>query len=382
MLRTTVSATSMTEPDASEPAAPNVPVPFRYVHSADFPALLEQLQLSLAVTTYQAGKLMLVRSAGGKLSTLLRSFEKAMGLAVGPYLDRLVLGTRNTVWTLRSAPEIAPQLEPKGRHDACFVPRQAHVTGDIHGHEIALVGHRIWIVNTLFSCLCTLDPAGDYGFVPQWKPPFIDRLAGEDRCHLNGLAIEDGEIGYVTAMGETNTQGGWRENKVSGGILIEVESGEIVTRGLCMPHSPRVHDGKLFVLDSGKGLLCTVDEKNGQRTTVAALPGYARGLAFHGRFAFVGLSKIREKDLFGGMPIAESYDDEHRKCGVCVIDLETGGLAAFLWFEAGCTELFDVQTLPGLLFPSVIGFRDETVNGIMVAPKAAWLPGVQLPVAE
>jgi uncharacterized protein (TIGR03032 family) len=304
-----------------------------------------------------------------------------MGLAVTPQLDRMVLGTRRMVWTLCSAPEIAPQLEPKGRHDACFVPRSADVTGDVHGHEIALIDGKVWIVNTLFSCLCTL---GDerYTFVPQWKPPFIDRLAGEDRCHLNGIAIDDGRIGYASAMGECNTQAGWRENKIEGGILMEVPSGEIVTRGLCMPHSPRVHDNKLFVLDSGRGLLCVVDERNGQRTTVAALPGYARGLAFHGRFAFVGLSKIREKNLFGGMPIVVQYDDEHRKCGVCVVDLETGQLAAFLWFEQGCTELFDVQTLPGLRWPGVVGFQDETLDGIMIAPKAAWQPGAQLPVAD
>ncbi|HEX5053287.1 MAG TPA: TIGR03032 family protein [Planctomycetota bacterium] len=371
----------MSEPLPLPAAATPDATPFRYVHSANFPALLEQLHVSLAVTTYQAGKLMLVRAAAGKLSTLLRSFEKPMGLAVSANRDRMVLGTRRMVWVLQSAPEIAPQLEPKGRHDACFVPRMAHVTGDMHGHEVALIEGRPWIVNTMFSCLCTVDDAR-YTFVPQWKPPFVDRLAGEDRCHLNGVAIEDGRIAYASAMGETNTAGGWRENKVAGGIVMEVPSGEIVTRGLCMPHSPRVHDRKLFVLDSGRGLLCTVDERNGARTTVAALPGYARGLAFCDRFAFVGLSQIREKDLFGGMPIAAQYDDAHRKCGVCAVDLRSGELAAFLWFEAGVSELFDIQTLPAMRWPSVVGFADETLDGIMEAPKAAWRPGAHLPVAD
>jgi uncharacterized protein (TIGR03032 family) len=354
-----------------EPSEPTGSSPFRYVHSASFPALLEQLGSSLAVTTYQAGKLMLVRSAGGKLSTLLRSFEKPMGLALSDDRERLIVGTRRTVWTLRSAPEIAPQLEPKGRHDACFVPRTAHVTGDMQGHEIALVDGRIWIVNTAFSCLCTLDDER-FTFVPQWKPPFIDRLAGEDRCHLNGLAVEDGKVAYVTAMGETNTAQGWRENKIEGGVVLDVASGEVVTRGLCMPHSPRVHDRQL----------CTVDERSGQRTTVAALPGYARGLAFAGPIAFVGLSKIREKDLFGGLPIASSYNDEERKCGVAAVDLRSGQIVAFLWFEAGCTELFDIQVLPGMRWPLVVGFQDETLDGIMVAPRAAWLANPQLPITD
>lgn len=352
---------------------------FHYVHSANFPALLEQLGCSLAVTTYQAGKLMIVRSAGGRLSTLLRSFEKPMGLALSDDRERLVIGTRRTVWTLRSSPEIAPQLEPKGTHDACYVPRASHVTGDMQGHEIALVKHRTWIVNTAFSCLCILDD-DRFTFVPQWRPPFIDRLAGEDRCHLNGLAVEDDKVAYVTAMGETNTAQGWRENKIEGGIVIDVDSGAVVTRGLCMPHSPRVFDGKLFVLDSGRGFLCTIDERNGQRTTVAALPGYARGLAFAGPIAFVGLSKIREKDLFGGLPIASSYGDDERKCGIAAIDLRSGRLVAFLWFEAVCTELFDIRVLPGMRWPMVVGFQDDTLDGIMVAPKAAWLTDPHLPV--
>ena len=369
------------EPQQPEQTAPQ---PFRYVHSASFPALLAQLQLSLAVTTYQAGKLMLIRSAGGKLSTLLRSFEQPMGLAVSAELDRMVVGTRRTVWTLRSEPRIAPQLDPPGRHDACLVPRRAHVTGGIQGHEIALLGGRIWIVNTLLSCLCTIDDE-DFGFVPQWRPPFVDRLAGEDRCHLTGIAVEDGKIRYATALGETNTAGGWREHKVTGGILLNVESGATLAHGLCMPHSPRIHDGKLYVLDSGRGHLCQVDRQSGELWTVAELPGYARGLAFRGGYAFVGLSKLREKNEqspFGGLPIADRYDDTERKCGVCAVELASGQVAGFMYFEAGCTELFDIQVLPGMRWPTVVGFADETLDGILVAPPGAWAAGADLPVAR
>nr|HMQ24294.1 DUF4915 domain-containing protein [Planctomycetota bacterium] len=181
----------------------------QYSHSTSFPTLLEDLGLSLAVTTYQAGKLMLVRAEAGRLSTLLRTFEQAMGLAVDQELGRMVVGTRRMVWTLASAPEIAPQLDPPGRHDACFVPRVAHVTGDILGHEIVLVDGKIWIANTLLSCLCTLDDER-YGFVPRWRPPFVDRLVAEDRCHLNGIATADGKIRFVTAFGMTNEARAWK----------------------------------------------------------------------------------------------------------------------------------------------------------------------------
>ena len=363
-----------TQPPDPQPSAPP---PFQYVHSGNFPALLEQLGISLAVTTYQAGKLMLVRSDGGKLSTLLRSFEQPMGLAVDLKLGRMVVGTRRMVWTLRSAPEIAPQLDPPGRHDACFVPRSAHVTGDIRSHEIALLGGKPWIVNTLLSCLCTLDDE-DYGFVPRWRPPFVDRLVAEDRCHLNGLAVQDGRIRFVTAMGETNERDKWKADKVGGGIVIDVESGQTIVRGLSMPHSPRCYRNRVFVLDSGRGHLSTVDVASGKVDPVAALPGYARGLAFHGRFAFVGLSKIRESNIFGGLPIAERYDESQRKCGVYAVDLESGQVAGFLVFEAGCTEIFDIQVLPGLRWPTIVGFQDKTLDGILIAPPAVWQPGAVL----
>src|SRR5437879_3229575 len=249
-------------------------IPFRYVHTSGFPALLDGLGASLFVSTYQAGKLVAVRADQGRLSTLLRNFEQAMGLAVDA--RRLAVGTRSMIWLLRNAPDIAPQLEPAGRHDGCFLPRSCHVTGDIRIHEIAWGGETLWAVNTRFSCLCTLHP--DYSFVPRWRPPFLTALAAEDRCHLNGLAMLDGQPKYVTALGETDTPGGWRANKPHGGCLIDVPSGEIVARGLSMPHSPRWHDGRLWLLESGTGRLVVIDRTNGRRETVAELAGFTRGL--------------------------------------------------------------------------------------------------------
>ena len=364
----------MVDSASTPPEAP----PFQYRHSGSFPELLEQEGISLAVTTYQAGKLMLVRAAGGRLSTLLRTFEQPMGLAVSQQLDRMVIGTRRMVWTLAAAPEIAPQLDPRGQHDACFVPRRAHVTGDIKSHEIVLVDGQPWVVNTLLSCLCTIDDEG-YGFVPRWRPPFVDRLAAEDRCHLNGVAVQDGKLRFVTALGATNEPQGWKADKAQGGILIDIASGEVVAHGLCMPHSPRCYRSQVFLLDSGRGHLCTVDVQSGKVDTIAALPGYTRGLAFHGRFAFVGLSQIRESSIFGGLPITERLEEAQRECGIYAIDLQSGRVAAFLQFESGCAELFDIQVLPGMRFPTVVGFRDQTLDGILIAPPTTWQPGVPPP---
>jgi uncharacterized protein (TIGR03032 family) len=277
---------------------------------------------------------------------------------------RLALGTRDQVWTFRNAPDIAPRVEPTGQHDACYLPRSSQVTGDIAIHEMAWAGDELWIVNTRFSCLCTLHP--DYSFVPRWRPPFITALAAEDRCHLNGLVLEDGGPKYITALGDTDTRDGWRANKPQGGCLLAVPSGEVVARGLSMPHSPRLHDGWLWVLESGTGQLILVDPASGRRQTVAALPGFTRGLALVGPYAFVGLSKIRATSAMDGVPLAERR--EQLKCGLAVVDLRSGQSIALLEFQTAVEEIFDVQLLPGLRFPEVVGFQKDAIQHTFVVP--------------
>jgi uncharacterized protein (TIGR03032 family) len=361
-------------------AAPAQTNPFPYIVTEGFAPLLASLNCTLAVTTYQAGKLVLFRADGGRLSALFRTFSAAMGLAVAD--DRLAIGTRNSVWELRNAPEIGRQIDPGAKHDACFVPRNAHVTGDVRIHELAwcnaapegsaassgggLSGEReLWFVNTRFSCLCTLHP--DYSFVPRWMPPFVSELAAEDRCHLNGLAVEEGRPRYATALGASNVTEGWRPDKARGGVVLDVTSGEVVTTGLAMPHSPRVHNNRLFVLNSGQGALEAVDVARGTRDTIARLPGYTRGLAFHGEYAFVGLSRIREKREFGGLPIEK---EANLKCGVAALNVGSGRIEQWIEFQAGCDEIFDVQILPDIQYPAVVGLEKETINGVFIIPQS------------
>jgi uncharacterized protein (TIGR03032 family) len=322
----------------------------RYEYSRNLTPLLTHLGVSLVVSTYQAGKLVVVGvDENGALALSFHNFERVMGVAARP--DRLAVGTLAQIWFLRSAPDIARQLPPAGRHDACFLARSSHMTGDVHVHEMAWAGQELWFVNTRFSCLCTLDE--NHSFVPRWRPPFISSLAAEDRCHLNGLALADGRPKYVTALSETDTPQGWRPNKVTSGCLIDVPSNRTVARGFAMPHSPRVHQDRVWLLDSGAGRLVTVDPATGEVRPVAEQPGYARGLALHGSYAFIGLSKIRETSTFGGMPIAQRR--ESLRCGVGVVDLAAGRNVAHLEFQAGVDEIFDVQVLPGVRLPALSG---------------------------
>lgn len=296
----------------------------------------------------------------GRLTLAFHNFDRAMGVAARP--DRLAVGARGQVWFLNAAHDIAPRLKPAGQFDACFLARTAHFTGEIQVHELAFGGpdgRELWCVNTLFNCLCTLDER--YSFVPRWRPPFVTALVAEDRCHLNGLAMgDDGGPAYVTVIAETDTPEGWRANKLAGGCVIHVPSNQTVLRGLSMPHSPRVHGGKLWVLDSGRGRLVVADDVSrrgggGDRvpTVVAELPGYTRGLALYGGVAFVGLSRIRESNVFGGLEIARRQDD--LKCGVGAVELPGGRLLGHLEFKTGVEEIFGVEVLPGVRCPALSG---------------------------
>jgi uncharacterized protein (TIGR03032 family) len=321
----------------------------RYAASPLFAKLLRQSGASLLVSTYQAGKVAVIGTNETGLTVALHNFERAMGVAVGR--DRIAVGTAGQVWLLRASHGLARQVGDAGRHDGCFLTRSSHYTGEIQSHEMAWAGDDLWVVNTLFSCLCTFDEA--HSFVPRWRPPFVSSLAPEDRCHLNGLALVGGLPKYVTAMAETDERQGWRPTKARSGCLIDVASGATVARGFAMPHSPRVHQGRVWLLDSGTGRLVTADPATGRAETVDTMPGFTRGLAFHGGLAFVGLSKVRETSTFGGVPVAQRR--EELKCGVAAVDLRSGRTVATFEFQAGVDEIFDVQVLPGVRNPALSG---------------------------
>lgn len=345
--------------DVSAPAAE----PLRSVHTSNLPALFEQLQISLVVSTYQAGKVILVRPDNGALNTHFRSFTRPMGIAADR--ARLTIGGTNMVWYYRNVPAVATKLEPADKHDACYLPRRIHVTGDIDIHEMAYDhDDELWIVNTRFCCLCTVD--GDHSFYPRWRPPFVSALSPEDRCHLNGLAMVEGHPRYVTALGETDTQGGWRKNKASGGVLIDVEHDEILLRGLSMPHSPRWYQDKLWLLESGQGSLAEVDLKTRTWRTVVEMPGFTRGIDFYGPLAFIGLSQVREKAVFSGFPLLDRLSE--RTCGVWVVHIESGQTIGFLRFESGVREIFAVQVLHGMQFPELLEWQDEKLSLSYVLP--------------
>lgn len=339
------------------------PPPLRSVHTSNLPQILSEGRFSLLVSTYQAGKLVVLRNDGGVLNTHFRNFLKPMGLAIQG--GKLAIGCNIDIWEFHNVPAVCPNLDEtdeykdKGvKHDACFMPRRSHTTGDMQIHEMAWVGDELWFVNTSFSCLATRSDVNS--FEPRWRPKFVTELVPGDYCHLNGLATKEGRVRYVTALGETNTVGGWRENKRDGGLLIDVDSNEIIVRGLSMPHSPRWYRDKLWLLESGQGGIGTVDLKTGRYEEIAQLPGFTRGLSFLGPLAFIGLSQVRESAVFSGIPLVERL--EERTCGVWVLNIETGQTIGFCRFEDAVQEIFAVELLMGSLFPDLINHDAELIG--------------------
>ncbi len=343
-------------------AAPAGDDPFRSVSTASFAARLDELGGSLLITTYQSNRLVVARHDDGRLNTHFRTVDKPMGIAAAP--GRIALGTRTEVWDLRDVPAAARKLPPHGRHDACYLLRNRHVTGDVAIHDLAFAGGELWLAATAFSCLATLDT--DHSFVPRWAPGFVTAVAPGDRCHLNGLAVVGDTVRYATALGRSDVPGGWRAGRAGGGVLLDVPSSEEVAGGLSMPHSPRWHDGRLWLLESGRGALCVLDPATGKVETVAELPGFTRGLTFAGRTAFVGLSQIRESSVFGDLPLTERLAE--RVCGVWMVDTATGTVTGFLRFEDKVQEVFDVAFLQGARWPEVAEPAADTVASTYVLP--------------
>ena len=336
--------------------------PLGSVHTKSFPNVLSHLGVSLVVSTYQAGKLVFLRADQESLNTHFRTFHRPMGLAA--ISNKLWVGTSAEVWEFHSSPEFARALEPSDKHDACYLPRRVHFTGDIQIHEMAVAESTLLIVNTRFSCLCTLDAY--HSFVPVWQPPFITDLVPDDRCHLNGLAIKDQKAAYVTALGSSDAARGWRENKRNGGIVMNLPDGEIVAQGLSMPHSPRWHEGNLWLLESGTGSLGIVDLARGKFKSLVQMPGFTRGLDFCGRYAFVGLSQVRDTAIFSGLPITDSNVD--RSSGVWVIDIDSLQTVAYLQFDGSVREIFAVQVLNGIKSPELINENNQLLADAFVLP--------------
>jgi uncharacterized protein (TIGR03032 family) len=342
--------------------------PFSCTMSPNMAEVLWELNGTLALTTYQAGKVIFI-SALNKNDTiqLPRQYDKAMGMALMG--DKLAIATKNEVQVLASSKALAINYgQNKGAYDAIYLPRATYYSGEIDLHDMAWGNEGLWAVNTRFSCLSLIND--DFSFENKWAPRFITDQTPDDRCHLNGMTMQNGKPKYVTALGTTDAPKAWRENIQGGGVIIDVDSKEILTSGLPMPHSPRLYNGSLYCLCSATGELIKVDQKTGKYDVVCKMQGFLRGMCLHNDILFVGLSKLRQNaSTFRDLPIAR----ESIFCGVVAIHLPTGNQIGYIKYENSVEEIYDVQFLPGVRRPAILNtLTDEHRKALVTNTDAYW----------
>ncbi|MFO1169904.1 MAG: TIGR03032 family protein [Hyphomicrobiaceae bacterium] len=346
-------------------ATPQQTEPFALTTSRSFTSWLARSGGALAFTTYQAGKVFFLGlKAGDRQSIHERTFARCMGLAVSADAQTLLMATHYQLYRFDNL--LKGGARTSDGADAVYVPRLSWITGDLDIHDVAFgKDGRPVFVNTQFGCLATASDGAS--FRPIWTPPFISKLAPEDRCHLNGLATADGVPRYVTAVSQSDVADGWRDKRRDGGIVIDVGTNEIVCAGLSMPHSPRLHDGKLWLLNSGAGELGFVDLKARRFVAVAFCPGYARGLAFANGCAIVGLSLPRDNRTFSGLPLDDALAAKaaEPRCGLVMIDLASGDTLAWVRLDGVVRELYDVAFLPGIRQPAAVGFKTDEITRLI-----------------
>ncbi|PHI21915.1 TIGR03032 family protein [Lewinellaceae bacterium SD302] len=350
------------------PAGP--PPPFALRHSPQIPELLYGLGCTLALSTYQAGKIVCISAVNKeKLTQLPRTFKKPMGIAEDPATDRLAIACRDEVMILANSPGLAAHY-PKspGKYDAMYFPRLSYHTGDLDIHDINFgKGDELYAVNTRFSSIVKID--GRYNFTPYWSPPFIDKLASEDRCHLNGMAMLDGKPKYATSFSQTNTPQGWRPTVTETGTIFDVTTNEVIAHSLAMPHSPRIFNDELYVLLSATGELVKIDVNTGGYDVVCKIGGFVRGMALAGEYLFVGLSKLRENSsTFAKLPFAKNAS----RAGIEVIHLPTGARVGAIEYLSSVDEIYDVHVLAGKRRVNLLSTMTEDHKAALMIPEATY----------
>lgn len=332
--------------------------------------LLHDLKISIGISTYQAGKVVLISANHqGQLTQLPRNFKKPMGIAVHHHKKKIAIATLNHILVFKNVPELnnGYKNDLVTHYDAMYVPRVQYITGPADIHDLSFLHDDIVAVNTLFSCIVKIN--SDYNFEPIWMPKFIDRLAPEDRCHLNGMACANDEIKYVSAFNNGNSHQSWRANIKKSGILIDYNSHEIVNSELAMPHSPRVYDNELYFLQSATGTICKSNVQNNTYDVIYKSPSFVRGMSIYKDYAFIGLSKLRETSSSFAELAKEGFANH---AGILVINIKTGEMVGQIEYLNSVEEIFDVCVLPHTTKPNILSLEKEESYLAMETPFGSW----------
>ena len=315
--------------------------------------------LSLAMSCYQTGQLLFFSSdRNGEVTIHDNNFGHVMGLTHNE--NSLHISTFDKVIRFDKDPETSCSLSPDSYRNTVYRPVKVWEVGDIDVHEMDIdKAGDLLFVNTCYSSVSKISD--QHLFETVWKPPFISELKPEHRCHLNGMCLINGELSYTSAISTADEPDGWRGRRTKTGVLIDTKRNEIVIDGLSMPHSPRMYNNSLWILESGKGFLQKVNPESYARENVAFCPGFLRGLSFHKEFAIAAMSLGRD-DGFEGLEIDKPLKQNGIKpqCGIEIINVNSGNTEAWIRFEGSIREVFSVEALPNIRVPQSLNLKDGT----------------------
>ncbi len=329
-----------------------------------FEQLLHTTESTLAISVYQAGKVLLINTKdNARINITPVNYEKPMGvIAEG---NNLAIATKKELHLYANSKALAQRMKVNGKDlDNLYFPRVTYHTGDLDLHDLAYQSNKIIAVNTRFSCVCSFDE--NFSFTPIWSPPFITENTPEDRCHLNGLELEHGELKYATALGTGNTKESWRDNIKTGGMLMDIPSNKILLDNLSMPHSPRLYNNRLFLLESAKGELVEINRETMEKRTVVKLNGLVRGLSIINDLAFIGISKVREKSSTFSK-LDDSVKAEY--ASIHIVDINHGAILGKLTFQGGIQEIYDIRLLDGIKNVGLFGLYDDRYSSAVISPQ-------------
>jgi len=344
--------------------------PFSCSYTPNVPELLHSLNCTIALSTYQAGKLIFLSAKNNEsLIQLPRTFNKPMGIALNASTDKLALASRDEVIVFKNSKELAWHYpNSPNKYDALYLPRVSYKTGYLDLHDLEFGVDNLYAVNTLFSCISIIDD--EYNFTPYWQPKFITEMVSEDRCHLNGMAMKNGKPKYVSCFNRGNTLHSWRKNITEGGVILDVENNTVVAQNLAMPHSPRLFNNNLYVLLSANGELIKIDTNTGNKEVVIKLNSFVRGMDICGEFVFIGLSKLR-KNSKTFASITDNFKEN--MAGIAIVHLPTGSLVAKLQYHTSVEEIYDIKILPNKIRPNILNPQKEDSNlAVSIPNKTFW----------
>lgn len=322
-------------------------------------------EISLIFTTYESGQCIVIAPGiDNKTIIIERQFDRPMSIY---HKDRNIwLSTLNSIWKIENGLDHGQTFDKMW--ERLYLPRASFVTGNVDIHDLSLDKNGdLFAVITKNNCIARITNQDKGNFTPVWSPKFISAFVDEDRCHLNGFCFDENGLAYASAIGISDENLGWKNQRSNGGIIIDTRTNEVIIEGLSMPHTPRLYQNALWFLEAGRGYLCRYDLQTKELTKKLWIPGFLRGLRFFKNYAVVCSSKPRDK-IFDGLPLEDEIKKRNieAQCSISIIDLDKMETIHDILITGSVKEIYDIIVLEDCKTPLLYGLEKEDMNKMIV----------------